>query len=156
MKAWWLGLNTREQRLIGALGGVVLIFLFYSLVWQPLNNNIENTEKRVAHQTELLAWVQQETSRYQANSGNVKRPNRNASLSSIVNQAANQSGIFITRIQPQGSDLQIWIDNIAFNVLLQWLEQLSQQHGLIIKNIDLDATDINGEVRVRRLQLGNN
>ena len=156
MKAWWLGLNTREQRLVGSLGAVIVIFLFYSLLWQPLNDNIENTEKKVAHQTELLTWVKQEIARYKANSGNVKRPNRNASLSSIVNQAANRSGISITRIQPQGDDLQIWIDNIAFNVLLNWLEQLSEQHGLIIKNIDLDSTDINGEVRVRRLQLGNN
>lgn len=156
MKAWWLGLNTREQRLVGSLGGVVVIFMFYSLLWQPLNENIKNTEKKVVHQQALLVWVKQEISRYQANSGNVKRPNTNASLSSIVNQAANRSDISITRIQPQGDDLQIWIDNIAFNVLLQWLEQLSQQHGLIIKNIDLDATDINGEVRVRRLQLGNN
>lgn len=156
MKAWWLGLNTREQRLVGSLGGVVLIFLFYSLVWQPLNDNITNTEKKVVRQQELLVWVKQEISRYQANSGNAKRPKNNASLSSIVNQAANRSGIAITRIQPQGDDLQVWIDNIAFNNLLQWLEQLSQQHGLMIKNIDLDATDINGEVRVRRLQLGNN
>lgn len=156
MKTWWLGLNTREQRLVGSLGAVVLIFLFYSLVWQPLNDSIINTEKKVARQQELLSWVNQEISRYQANSGNAKRPKNNASLSSIVNQAANRSGIAITRIQPQGDDLQVWIDNIAFNTLLQWLEQLSQQHGLMIKNIDLDATDIHGEVRVRRLQLGNN
>lgn len=156
MKTWWLGLNTREQRLVGSLGAVMLIFLFYSLVWQPLNDNIINTEKKVARQQELLSWVNQEVSRYQANSGNAKKSKNNASLSSIVNQAANRSGIAITRIQPQGDDLQVWIDNIAFNTLLQWLEQLSQQHGLMIKNIDLDATDINGEVRVRRLQLGNN
>ncbi|GAA5143343.1 type II secretion system protein GspM [Thalassotalea piscium] len=156
MKAWWLGLNTREQRLVGALGGIVVIFLFYSLVWQPLNKKIINAEKRVARQHELLVWVKQEVARYQANGGNSKQPRNNASLSSIVNQAASRSGISITRIQPQGDDLQIWIDNIAFNSLLQWLAQLSEKHGLTIKNIDLDATDIDGEVRVRRLQLGNN
>ncbi|XQW84799.1 type II secretion system protein GspM [Thalassotalea piscium] len=154
MKAWWLGLQTREQRLVGSLGGVVIIFLFYSLVWQPLSNNIVNTEKRLAKQQELLVWVKQEIARFQKNSTAIKRPNSNASLSSIVNQSANRNGILITRIQPQGSDLQVWIDNIAFDALLHWLEQLSQKHGLIIKYIDLDATDLNGEVRVRRLQLG--
>lgn len=156
MKAWWLGLNSREQRLIGSLGGVVLIFIFYSLVWQPLNENITNTEKKLKRQQEILVFVKQEVSRYKASGSSSQRPQAAGSLASIVNKAASRSGIAITRIQPQGQDLQVWIDNIAFNTLLQWLEQLSQQQGLMIKNIDLDATDVNGEVRVRRLQLGKN
>ena len=41
MKTWWLGLNSREQRLVGSLAGVFLVFIFYSFVWQPLRENID-------------------------------------------------------------------------------------------------------------------
>ena len=156
MKTWWLGLNSREQRLIGSLGAVVIVFILYSVIWQPLTNNIANTEKKVKRQQELLVWVKQEVSRFKASGQHNTNAKATGSLASIVNNAASRSGIAITRIQPQGEDLQVWIDNIAFNTLLEWLAQLSQQQGLAIKNIDLDATEVNGEVRVRRLQLGKN
>ena len=57
-------------------------------------------------------------------------------------------------MQPQGDDLQVWIDEISFNQLLTWLEQLASREGLRVKNIDLSLADQQGVVRVRRLQLG--
>ena len=154
MKAWWLGLNQREQQLVAALGVFVIIFVLYRVVWQPLNDNIAKYEQKIDNQQELLSWMEQEISRYQALSGGQRRPTSSGSLTSIVNQAAARAGITITRIQPQGDDMQVWIENVAFNVLLSWLEGLANQQGLVIKNIDLDSGDSAGEVRVRRLQLG--
>ena len=154
MKAWWLGLNQREQQLVAALGVFVVIFVLYRVIWQPLNENIAKYEQKIDNQQELLSWMEQEISRYQALSGGQKTSARSGSLTSIVNQAAARTGITITRIQPQGDDMQVWIENVAFNVLLSWLEGLANQQGLVIKNIDLDSGDNAGEVRVRRLQLG--
>ena len=57
-------------------------------------------------------------------------------------------------MQPQGDELQVWIDEISFNQLLTWLEQLASREGLRVKNIDLSLADEQGVVRVRRLQLG--
>ena len=57
-------------------------------------------------------------------------------------------------MQPQADDLQVWIDEISFNQLLTWLEQLASREGLRVKNIDLSLADEQGVVRVRRLQLG--
>ena len=59
-------------------------------------------------------------------------------------------------MQPQGDDLQVWIDEISFNQLLSWLEKLASRDGLQVKNIDLSKADQQGVVRVRRLQLGKN
>ncbi|WP_448569429.1 type II secretion system protein GspM [Thalassotalea ganghwensis] len=154
MKAWWLGLNQREQQLVSALGVFVIIFILYQAIWLPLNQSVEKYQQKIENQQELFTWMNQEIARYQALSGGQKRPVSSGSISSIVNQAAARTGITITRIQPQGDDLQVWIENVAFNVLLQWLEGLANQQGLVIKNIDLDSGDSAGEVRVRRLQLG--
>jgi len=156
MKAWWLQLNTREQQLVSALGFLVVVFLLFSFIWQPLNENIDKSQKKLIRQQSLLTWVQTETQRYKAAKGNGNKSRSNGSLSSIVNRTAGANAITITRMQPQGDDLQVWIDSIAFSQLLQWLERLSIQEGITVKAIDLTRGEQTGQVGVRRLQLGKN
>ena len=50
--------------------------------------------------------------------------------------------------------MQVWIDNIAFNQLLTWLEKLANNEGIHVDTIDLTKGDQPGQVRVKRLQLG--
>jgi general secretion pathway protein M len=153
MKAWWQQLNTREQRLVSVMSVLMSIFILYGLIWQPLAENIEKTTLKLERQQALLTWVAENTQRYQQAKRNA-RANSGASLSSIVNRTSSANNITITRMQPQGDDLQVWIDEISFNQLLTWLEQLAISDGLQVKNIDLSSADLQGMVRVRRLQLG--
>ncbi|MBA6327795.1 type II secretion system protein M [Colwellia sp. MB02u-6] len=155
MKAWWQQLNTREQRLISVMSVLISIFILYGLIWQPLTENIEKTTLKLERQQALLTWVAENTQRYQQAKRNA-RASSGASLSSIVNRTSSANNITITRMQPQGDDLQVWIDEISFNQLLTWLEQLAISDGLQVKNIDLSSADQQGMVRVRRLQLGKN
>ncbi|PCI58063.1 MAG: general secretion pathway protein GspM [Gammaproteobacteria bacterium] len=153
MKAWWQGLNLREQQLVLVMGAVTSLFLLYSLLWQPLNDSLANTKKKLASRQELLTWVNNNTARYQSiksTSGNKKST---GSLSSIVNRTANQQQLSITRMQPQGDVLQVWLDSAPFTQLLFWLEHLTNNEGLKVKAIDLAKGDNEGEVRIRRLQL---
>jgi general secretion pathway protein M len=156
MKTWWLALNSREQRLIGSLAGVVLVFIFYSVVWQPLNENIENSQKKLIRQQELLTLVSSETQRYKAEKKSGNNQTSSGSLSSIVNRSAKQQAITITRIQPQNNSVQVWIDNIAFSQLLTWLEALANNEGIQVDTVDLTKGEQPGQVRVKRLQLGKN
>ncbi|MFT5635979.1 MAG: general secretion pathway protein M [Cognaticolwellia sp.] len=153
MKVWWQQLNIREQRLVMVMSGVISIFILYSLIWQPLNENIAKQKLKIEHQQALLTWVEENTKRYQEAKRN-GRASSGASLSSIVNRTSRANNITITRMQPQGDDLQVWIDEISFNQLLTWLEKLASRDGLQVKNIDLSLADQQGVVRVRRLQLG--
>lgn len=153
MKAWWQQLNTREQRLVLLLSVFVVIFVIYAYVWQPLNDNIEKSKKSIKRKQDLLTWVQENTTRYQQAQQNGST-NTRESLSSIVNRTSKMNNINIDRMQPQGDDLQVWIDEISFNQLLSWLATLSQSHGLKVKSIDLNKAEQQGVVEVRRLQLG--
>lgn len=154
MKTWWQQLNLREQRLIMAMAAAISVFILYGLIWQPLNENIASSKLKIERQQALLSWVEDNTKRYkQAKLTSGSRSG--ASLSSIVNRTSRQNDIIITRMQPQADDLQVWIDEISFNQLLTWLEQLASREGLRVKNIDLSLADEQGVVRVRRLQLGN-
>jgi general secretion pathway protein M len=154
IKAWWQGLNIREQRLMLVMSSAIAVFLLYSLLWQPLNENLSKTEQKLASRQALLSWVTENTVRYQ----NVKSINggkkSRGSLSSIINRTANQQQLTITRMQPQGDNVQVWLDSAPFTQLLFWLEHLANNEDLQVQAIDLTQTDKQGEVRVRRLQLG--
>jgi len=153
IKTWWQGLNVREQRLVWAMGSVISVFLLYGLLWQPLNDNVTQTQKRLASRQALLTWVTDNTARYQHVKSSTGVKKSSGSLSSIVNRTANQQQLTITRMQPQGETLQVWLDSAPFTQLLFWLEHLANNEGLQVQAIDLTKSDNEGEVRVRRLQL---
>lgn len=154
IKTRWRGLQLREQRLVLAMGSAFLIFLLYILIWQPLNDNLANKQKSLASRQALLTWVSDNTARYQnVKSLDNKDKTSNGSLSSIINRTASQYQLTITRMQPQGEYLQVWLDSAPFTKLLNWLEHLANNEGLQVEAIDLTKGDVQGEVRVRRLQL---
>lgn len=153
MKAWWQGLNLREQRLVGSLVLVGIVFLLYSSIWQPLNENLAKAEKKIVRQQALLSWVNENTARYQLAQKNGGDNQSKGSISSIVNRSANQFQLTITRMQPQGDELQVWLDEVSYSQLLFWLAHLASQEGLQVKAIDLTKSEQTGVVQVRRLQL---
>jgi general secretion pathway protein M len=154
IKGWWQGLNIREQRLVLLMGAATSVFLFYSLIWQPLNESLVKTQQTLTSRQALLTWVTENTARYQNVKSTDGSKESNGSLSSIVNRTANQQQLTITRMQPQGDNLQVWLDSASFTQLLFWLEHLANNENLQVQAIDLAQGDKQGEVSVRRLQLG--
>lgn len=154
IKTWWQGLNIREQRLMQVMSSVIAVFLLYSLLWQPLNESLSKTEQKLASRQALLSWVTENTARYQNVKSTDGGKKSRGSLSSIINRTANQQQLTITRMQPQGDNVQVWLDSAPFTQLLFWLEHLANNEGLQVQAIDLTQADKQGEVRVRRLQLG--
>lgn len=152
IKAWWQELNTREQWLVLVMSLMVSAFLLYSVVWQPLGENLAKTEKKLASRQALLTWVTDNTARYQQvkSTGGKKST---GSLSSIINRTANQQQLTITRMQPQGNSVLVWVDSASFTQLLFWLEHLANDEDLQVQAIDLAQGAKQGEVRIRRLQL---
>jgi general secretion pathway protein M len=61
--------------------------------------------------------------------------------------------IAISRMQPQGDELQVWIDQAPFNDVLSWLQSL-EKTGVSILDIDIAESDMPGQVKIRRLKLG--
>lgn len=154
LNTWWQGLNLREQRLVIAVGAACAVFLLYSLLWQPLNTSVSSGQQRLESRQALLTWVNDNAARYQRNKSAGGSPQASSgSLSSIVNRTATQQQITITRMQPQGDILLVWLDSVPFGQLLLWLENLANNEGLQVQAIDLAQGNNEGEVSVRRLQL---
>lgn len=147
-------LSEREQWLVSVSVIVVLIGLFYWLVWAPVNDALETNRKAVTNQQVLLSWVQKNANRaIQLRGSAVNTNSYSGSLPQAVNQTAARLNIAISRMQPQGEELQVWVDQAPFNDVLSWLMSL-QNMGVSILDVDLAEADQSGMIKIRRLQLG--
>ncbi|GLR71446.1 type II secretion system protein M [Agaribacter marinus] len=150
---WFKSLSEREKLIVLIGGGVGIIALFYFAIWAPLNQAIDENKSQLSNAKALNVWIQERASRAQLlkQSGQAKR--FSGSLTQLVNQTTRGANISVSRMQPQGEGLQVWIDAVPFNNLLRWLDTLEKQ-GVTIIQSDISETDNPGIVQVRRLQLG--
>lgn len=154
LKSTFLQLSLREQRLVAISAVFILLAMFYWGIWSPLNTSLEKGQNAVKNQTELLAWVQKNANKaIQLRSSSGNKASFSGSLPQTVNQSASRMKIAISRMQPQGNELQVWIDQAPFNDVLSWLQSL-EKTGVSILDIDIAESDLPGQVKIRRLKLG--
>ena len=154
LKSTFLQLSEREQRLVIISAVMLLVAIFYWGIWSPLNTSLEKSQNAVKNQTELLAWVQKNANKaVQLRSSSGNKASFSGSLPQAVNQSASRMKIAISRMQPQGDELQVWIDQAPFNDVLSWLQSL-EKTGVSILDIDIAESDLPGQVKIRRLKLG--
>ncbi|GAC24142.1 MAG: type II secretion system protein M [Alteromonadaceae bacterium] len=147
-------LTEREQRLVLISAVVVVVGMFYWLVWSPLNQAIERDQKALDSQKSLLSWVQKNANRaIQLRAAKGVSAGFNGSLAQAANQTAANANIPIARMQPQGDELQVWVDQAPFNGVLDWLKSLEEM-GVSILDLDIAEADAPGQVKIRRLKLG--
>jgi general secretion pathway protein M len=153
IRQWYLQLSERERILVLSAGAVSVVVLFYYLIWAPLNNSLNTQSAALDSDQKLLVWVQEQSNRAQLLKSTGQVASFNGSLTQLVNQTTRAANISVSRLQPQDDELQVWIDEVSFNALMRWLQDL-EQRGVIILQSDFSETNEAGIVQVRRLQLG--
>jgi general secretion pathway protein M len=153
IRQWYLQLSERERILVLSAGVVSVVVLFYYLIWAPLNNSLNTQSAALDSDQKLLVWVQEQSNRAQLLKSTGQVASFNGSLTQLVNQTTRAANISVSRLQPQDDELQVWIDEVPFNALMRWLQDL-EQRGVIILQSDFSETNEAGIVQVRRLQLG--
>ncbi len=153
IKAWFKGLSEREQKMVLLASVVAIVGIFYFAIWSPLNSAITAQQAAITSDKQLLTWVQEQSNRAAVLRQSSSKKSFNGSLTQVVNQTTRSAQIPVARMQPQGEELVVYVDQVAFNAYLQWLDEL-EKLGIIIVQSDLSEVDAQGFVQVRRLQLG--
>ncbi|GGW90777.1 type II secretion system protein GspM [Alteromonas halophila] len=147
-------LTEREQYLVLLSGIVIIIALFYFAIWSPLSTSVAQQRALLDSQQELLVWVKDSAQRAQQLRRSQGASSAfSGSLPQAVNRTTAQHSIAIARMQPQGDELQVWVDQAPFNSVLDWLQSMEQM-GIIILQADITEADSAGYIKIRRLQLG--
>jgi len=140
---WWSGRSERERVLLGIMGLLLVLMLFWLLVIRPINAGKANAQLRLDTATEGAGRVA-------AVANAVRQARRtapvtlSASLPVAVGKAAETSGLTLSRLDPQGTDrVVIGISTVRSAALFGWLGALQQQ-GVIVERMTLrtnsDAT----------------
>lgn len=152
MKEWFLGLNQRERIMVAGGGAILLIMMLYLMIWEPVMNGVKDAQENVVRQEKLLGWMQDagtEVKRLRGSSVVPGQLQAGQSLLSLIDSSAKTAGLGnqVKRVKPEGDNkVRIWLDDVAFDEMVKWLENLAQKYGVQVESTVIDKANMNGRV----------
>ncbi|WP_404362925.1 type II secretion system protein GspM [Marinobacter sp.] len=149
-------LPRRDQQALTVMAIALLVGVLYFAVWRPVT--AFHTEALADHEQarSLVSWMESNRNAIEQLAEN--RPSaRNASqisdsraLMSAVTSSAGEAGIKLQRFEPSGENaIRLWLEDVPFNSVAAWLEQLTDEYGIVIDQAALDRADKPGMISAR-------
>jgi general secretion pathway protein M len=144
--AWLASLSERERQLVTWGGAAAAVLLILALLVVPLYSAANSAEKRVERKRSDLAWMQSVAPELrEAGPSDAS----GQSLVLIVDQTARAAGLTssLRDTQPSGTGgIRIRLESAPFDVIIGWVADLAQRHGLIVESATVDRTSTVGVV----------
>lgn len=146
MKAWWAGLDARERLLTGIAAIVVILSMIYTFAIAPFYSSYDDLQVKVAAQRSNAAWMEQNSQVLQQlrrAGGGAKRSLGGKSLLSTADSTARASGLAgaLKRVEPEGSNVRVWLEGASFDLVMKWLVQLSNTYGIETDTVTMERVD---------------
>lgn len=155
MKSWFLSLTQRERTMVKYAASVVMLFIIYLFVIEPVMTTYAKNKKNIETATETLNWMKSaetEIKQLRGGSSLAKRPQGKQFILSMVDKSARKAGLgsVMKRVQPEGdSGVRVWFENAVFDELIKWLSVIESKNGLSVNEINIEQTETTGLVNVR-------
>ena len=154
IRQWFESLSARDQIALMILGAAVGLWAFVFLIFIELdgrrerlvNGNQALAQKlhRVDLKIEQLAVLREGGGDGQVN------------LTRTLSQASETHGLTVKRLQPNSrGEVQLRFEGIAFDGLLQFLEQIEGSAGLVVKEASISSAGRSGGVNATLRIAGN-
>jgi general secretion pathway protein M len=154
MKDWYENLEAREQIVILVGAVVVAIALLYGFVWVPIDkghaqvaSSVSNWERSLAELRPLRSLV----ASGDQSGGTVAVTSGQQAPIIIVDQTLRSRGLeqYRRRSQPTTANgIRVEFENVAFDELILWLGDLSDQHAMHVQAGSLSAITQAGPGRI--------
>ncbi|MFP1794441.1 type II secretion system protein GspM [Lonsdalea quercina] len=151
----WLGMQPRERLLLAIAAGLLLVWLIYSLLWQPWHQQGVRWRQAAERERQAVMWMRQQESRLPPSGAQPREvEGREINLTELIPQSAAHSGITIQRLQPQDERIMLTLSPCDFATLMRWLAELEQKNGVVTQELEVAAqTDHTGIVAVNKLSM---
>ncbi len=152
IKEYLNGLESRERNLVIVAAIMLALVIPYQFIWKPFSESLHNTEVRVkSHRNQLAIMKQQanEISKLRGTSTIVAQPGRQF-LNNLINTAAKRNGLAnALNIKADSQDnLRVSMDNVPFDNVMNWLDQLISRNGIIVNKLNVDRQPAVGRVNI--------
>ncbi|RLK48355.1 type II secretion system protein M (GspM) [Alkalispirillum mobile] len=153
VRAFWQGLEQREQRILSAGAVITAALLLWGGVWLPLSDRAESLRTDVAEARAEKVWMAQSAERIRQAGGGPSEaaPADQGSLLGRVDRSANSFSLAerVDRIQPDGdARVRVWLERADFDQMLRWLDSLSE-NGVQVHALSVDPLDTPGRINAR-------
>lgn len=148
---WWEERAPSERRILLLLGFVLVVFILYSLLWQPMltARNQARSDYVAARQT--YNWMAANASAIDAVRGHSQGAvSANNHWVRNINQSAAAAGLALKGFTPQGNQsVRVALEAQPFANVMQWFSQLRQQAGVAPASVVISASNSPGRVNVQ-------
>jgi general secretion pathway protein M len=129
-------LSVRDQKMLALLAGAVLLYLLYQIFLHPLATaNARLTAQNSAAQNSL-AEVTQMAAQLRALQQTPQNGAGGENLTQLVDRLVAANQLHMSRFQPGSSgDVQVRLDNVAFDQTLRWLNELESGNGVVVREL---------------------
>jgi general secretion pathway protein M len=139
LRAWYAGLQEREQRVV-AVGAVAVGILILVLgILMPLHSAV--SKARESNQTKRadLAWMQLNAPEIRSKGGQIL-PDTGEAPVVVVDRVGREAGLSaaLRGTQPNGTGVRVQLEGAPFDTLIAWLATLDEHYGLAVETITVD------------------
>jgi general secretion pathway protein M len=141
LRAWYAGLQQREQRMV-AIGGIVLaVIILFGGILLPLQTAVSAAESGNESKRQDLVWMR-------ANAAEIRAAGNQLPVDSaeppvvVVDRVGRAAGLTdaLRGTQPNGNGVRVQLEGAPFDTVVTWLATLDQRYGLSIESITVDRT----------------
>jgi general secretion pathway protein M len=132
--AFWAARTTREKLMLIGVGAILVAYLAFAALWQPL------VQQRAAMMADIARYarLQPALAIAAANAGGSGLPaSAEMPIPTILTETAGSFGLTIRRLQPSGTTAEVTLDDAAFDTVLPWIDVLERDHALRIVAVSM-------------------
>lgn len=153
MKDWFESLESRERLFVGFGALLVVVSLIYGFIWAPLDKNYDSIATSVSDWQHSLDELRPLKGMVQnsSQSGNAAAASGRQAPIIVVDQTLRSRGLeqFRRRSQPTSNNgIRVEFENVAFDDLVLWLGDLSEQHSMHVQAGSLSKGSQSGPGRI--------
>jgi general secretion pathway protein M len=146
---WWQDYSSREQIILGSLGIVLVVFLFYVLAIAPVMTWRSMEQNRLARVQAERIEVNQLVARIKSEKTIAGGLKDNDNLAVLINNSLNENNLIMRGFQPGSkNDARLRLEDVAYSSLTQWLYDLEYRHGVNIEDLSLTPSKFPGRLMV--------
>lgn len=141
LRAWYAGLEEREQRTVAVGGVTVAVLILVFAILMPLHSVLSSAVRGNEIKREDLKWMQVNAPEVRT-AGSQLPADTGLAPVVLVDRVAREHGLAsaLRGTQPNGNGVRVQLEAAPFDTLVAWLAALDERHGLAVESITLDRT----------------
>lgn len=142
---WFTAQSTRDQGIIKAVSLFVIACLIIVIFIQPFYSKQSSYQAKLDKSIKTYEQLASNAHKFAGK----RSSSSNKPILALITQQAKISNINLKRFEPDNENLRIWLDDVPFDDAVRWLETLTQNHGIRVKQISIDRSEKRGRIDLR-------